>query len=133
MTDPRELIADARKLGDPMSETSLYHQLADALEKALRENVCDSCAGDGQSLDGGSCMCLGTGKMSEAAGYLREQLVAREAECKRLREALSGSRVLLDQAGDVLELERGPESVAVQKIRGQVVLIDDALGKDGGT
>jgi hypothetical protein len=35
------------------------------------ENECDACGGSG----GVKCMCNGTGRMSEAARYLRERLV----------------------------------------------------------
>ncbi len=38
------------------------------------ENTCDACCGDPSSVKDGKCMCRGTGKMSEAAIALREEL-----------------------------------------------------------
>lgn len=40
------------------------------------DNICDACAGTGTPASGGICMCGGSGKMSDAARYLREKLVA---------------------------------------------------------
>lgn len=39
-----------------------------------RENMCDACAGTGKPASGEPCMCGGSGKMSDAARYLRERL-----------------------------------------------------------
>jgi len=37
------------------------------------ENMCDACAGTGTPTSGPGCMCGGSGKMSDAAHYLRER------------------------------------------------------------
>lgn len=41
---------------------------------------CDACGGTGKPVSGLACMCRGSGRMSDAAIYLRERLV--EAEMK---------------------------------------------------
>lgn len=43
-------------------------------------DICDACGGEGAPLNGLLCMCGGTGKMSDAGRWLREQLVKTEAE-----------------------------------------------------
>lgn len=50
------------------------------------ENMCDACAGNGSPISGIPCMCLGSGKMSTAATYLREKLIAADKEVAALRE-----------------------------------------------
>lgn len=52
------------------------------------ENVCDSCLGAGESLAGGRCMCGGTGKLTNGATYLREQLFDAKARIAELEGAL---------------------------------------------
>lgn len=44
-------------------------------DAAIQGNTCDACLGNGKPISGLPCMCRGTGKMAEAARYLREQLV----------------------------------------------------------
>ena len=44
-------------------------------EKLKQQNMCDACAGTGTPAGGVKCMCGGTGRMSDAAVFLREQLV----------------------------------------------------------
>jgi hypothetical protein len=68
----------------------LIRRLALTAQKARAENVCDACAGDPSSVKDGKCMCRGTGKMSEAAIYLREQLVASERDLNNLLARVFG-------------------------------------------
>lgn len=59
-------------------------ELLSEREELIGDNMCDACAGTGEAISGKPCMCGGTGKMSDAAIYLREQLVEREREIGRL-------------------------------------------------
>lgn len=45
------------------------------IEAVRVENICDACGGTGTPVSGLNCMCGGSGKMSDAARYLRVQLV----------------------------------------------------------
>lgn len=62
-----------------------------SFERELAEmrgrDMCDACAGTGTPTSKLPCMCGGTGRMSDAAYYLRAQLAAAEARAERLREA----------------------------------------------
>lgn len=49
-------------------------------DAANKRNMCDACAGTGKPVSGLECMCGGTGRMSDAANYLRERLVTVSAE-----------------------------------------------------
>lgn len=49
--------------------------LRSQLAEAESENQCDACGGSGTPVSGPPCMCGGTGKMSEAARNLRQELV----------------------------------------------------------
>lgn len=51
-------------------------------------DVCDVCTGSGKTLSGVPCMCGGTGRMSNAAYYLREQLVKTQLRLERIEQAL---------------------------------------------
>jgi hypothetical protein len=62
--------------------------VAKTLQAARSENMCDACAGEGQPIPGAPCMCGGTGRMSVAALYLREQLYKTE---EKLQQALTAS------------------------------------------
>lgn len=53
----------------------LIAELHRTIERLKLENMCDVCAGTGATLHGGPCMCGGTGKMSDAARNLREDLI----------------------------------------------------------
>lgn len=61
----------------------------------VAENMCDACAGTGTPNSGLPCMCGGTGKMSDAARYLREQLVSKEAELSQERAKVTKLRAKL--------------------------------------
>ena len=50
-------------------------QLERELRAACEENRCDACAGTGKPVSGLPCMCAGSGKMSDAARYLRAVLL----------------------------------------------------------
>lgn len=53
----------------------LARSMSDELAQAQRENMCDACAGTGKPISGLSCQCGGSGKMSDAAVYLRDELI----------------------------------------------------------
>lgn len=53
------------------------------------ENICDACVGTGKPISGLDCMCRGTGRMSEAARFLRERVVALEAAIETVQCACS--------------------------------------------
>jgi hypothetical protein len=61
----------------------VFHDRPEQCIEALkRDNICDACAGTGKPIGGGQCMCGGSGKMSDAASYLRVQLVSERARPK---------------------------------------------------
>ncbi len=53
----------------------LILEMEEKIKNLKLENMCDVCAGTGATLHGGPCMCGGTGKMTDAARYLREELI----------------------------------------------------------
>lgn len=57
-------------------------------DEARRENICDACAGTGSPVSKLPCMCGGTGKMSRAAIYLREEMNKLRAQRDAAREGL---------------------------------------------
>ena len=63
-----------------------------ALEKECAElraeNMCDACAGLGTPTSGPGCMCGGSGKMSDAAHYLRERYAAEKIRADGLQSLL---------------------------------------------
>jgi hypothetical protein len=61
-------------------------RLRQEMEELRAQNECDACGGTGKPISGLDCMCGGTGKMSDAARYLREKVVHLESENTRLRE-----------------------------------------------
>lgn len=50
---------------------------ASLIKEMQAENTCDCCLGEPLP-DNAPCMCKGTGKMSEAVYYLREQLLLKD-------------------------------------------------------
>jgi hypothetical protein len=63
-------------------------------------------------------------------GYLhREDEVVHGCQLAELRSLLRSCRTILDQCGDVFELECGPERIAVKKCRTLVKQIDEKLSK----
>ncbi len=67
-------------------------------------DVCDVCNGNGTPISGRPCMCQGTGKMSEAAVYLRKELVTTEAN-------------LREETRRVATIHKSLEAVAVKNER----------------
>ena len=61
-----EVIALLRNLAPPL--------IAD-WKRMRGENMCDACAGTGAPTSGRPCQCGGTGKMSDAADYLRKEVL----------------------------------------------------------
>jgi hypothetical protein len=64
--------------------------VADEIERLHEENICDVCAGSGEPVSGEPCMCMGSGKMSVAAVYLREN-------SRALREKLRKAGATFEQ------------------------------------
>lgn len=73
--------------------------LTDELAQARAENLCDACGGEEANRQEGPCMCQGTGKMSEAAAFLRSRLVRALSD----REQFA---YVLCRLGDAVELAR---------------------------
>lgn len=88
-------------------------------------NMCDACAGTGKPISGKPCMCGGTGRMSDAAVYLREQLVAEqtradsaEAEVSRLTDALDTVQPrYMQMSGDLEEAKKELERLQKDRDR----------------
>ena len=53
------------------------------------DNTCDACAGTGTPTSGLQCMCGGTGRMSDAARYLRERLYEANMRIFELEQRLA--------------------------------------------
>lgn len=100
MKAAQECVIDALQKGRLLERQSLLDSgwTATVLEEMRGENVCDSCAGEGKPISGLPCMCRGTGKMSEAARYLRERMVVIEAERDKYKEAVNSADALLCDA-----------------------------------
>lgn len=62
------------------------------VQELEHSNQCDACAGTGKPVSGIPCMCGGTGKMSDAAVYLRERLSSLEAAGRKLVAACNDDR-----------------------------------------
>ena len=92
---------------------------------ARGDNVCDACLGE--PLTTGPCMCGGSGQMSEAARYLRTELVTARARIAELASLLQSSSMLLGQAADWMTLERGADTVGTNKLREMASRIDKAI------
>lgn len=73
-----------------MSQKPGIVALRDFAKTLEAENQCDACAGTGQPVSGKPCMCGGTGRMSDAARYLREQLQLALSQRDAAREAAEG-------------------------------------------
>jgi hypothetical protein len=58
-------------------------------DAALKANVCDACGGSGIPVSGPGCMCGGSGKMSDAAFYLRERYAAEKIRADNLQNQLN--------------------------------------------
>ena len=70
--------------GWPFGPSSIYDTgFADGVDYARSWDKCDVCLGEPLK-SGKPCMCGGTGRMSQAAYYLREQLVKSELLLERL-------------------------------------------------
>ena len=83
LIQPREIDRDMRRL----ARIGL---------NSLNENMCDACAGTGTPISGLACMCRGTGKLSEAAYYLREQLYKSHVENDNLSAIVKTCQSLID-------------------------------------
>lgn len=64
------------------------------IKSLISEDTCDVCLGNGDPLTGLPCMCRGTGRMSEAARYLREVIH------KLNQEKRNGSATSSHESGD---------------------------------
>ena len=72
----RAIINEAEFLKMETANAKIVAEVArEELVKVKAANICDSCAGAGQPISGKPCMCRGTGLMSVAALYLREEMV----------------------------------------------------------
>ena len=69
------------------------------VERLRGENICDACAGDALA----DCMCRGTGKMSKAAVYLREQVYRLQAELEETKLEASKELMLRNEYSDRLQ------------------------------
>ncbi len=59
-------------------------------DRLRAENMCDACAGTGDPGSGKPCMCGGSGRMSDAAAYLRECMIKAQADVDCLRTENNG-------------------------------------------
>ena len=62
-------------LTTPGSKDSIIEQLIENVKRLEADNICDACMGTGKVISNAEqCMCGGSGKMSDAAIYLRGEL-----------------------------------------------------------
>ncbi len=91
-----------------MTPTTIESKILEQKAELKRENICDACCGAGLPISNLPCMCEGTGKMSEAAYYLRKQLFKSTQENEQLRARLA----------------------AFEKLRAIAIGVSSSLGKD---
>lgn len=106
-----------------------HERIQKDLEQALSENVCDVCFGTGIPESGHPCMCGGSGKMSEAALYLRESLVVANREISKLTDELERTWGILNQWA-IPELRRKGvlvESIADAVSKRDIQILEDIL------
>ena len=68
---------------DPWSGAQAILTYRKTIEELEADNMCDVCAGTGKPLSNKPCMCGGTGKMSDAARYLRRELTKLQTESEK--------------------------------------------------
>lgn len=71
------------RLGQHPVSATFMRTIADAIAALRADNVCDACVGTGKPISGLPCMCGGTGRMSDAARHLREELVTARARAEQ--------------------------------------------------
>jgi len=74
--------------GEQLPPCENCEKLRAEIEAARSENTCDACAGTGKPISGKPCMCGGSGKMSDAAKYLRKEVFRLSADDSRGFEKL---------------------------------------------
>lgn len=75
-------------------------EISQALREAREEgreierqnNICDACGGTGKPISGLNCMCGGSGRMNDAAIFLRREV--REAEQRGWQRGMDDARAL---------------------------------------
>lgn len=77
-------------------------ELEAGVSQLISENTCDVCFGEPLK-NGKPCMCKGTGKMSVAAIYLREQLYKKEQILARFDTTIEHANKLLQEYKDAKE------------------------------
>ncbi len=96
LSEDDEFISSLRRIVDTESMvapsvlrmvTNRLEQRSKALRDATAENICDACVGTGEPISGLPCMCEGTGKMSDAARYLRQRVVELESRVSELEDS----------------------------------------------
>ena len=105
MTAPRELttkrgadIAAFALIKVACKEAELILEVLDGLTFERDRNICDACAGTGTPTSGPGCMCGGSGKMSDAAHYLRERYAAEHVRANGLQSLLDRLRLVSTDA-----------------------------------
>lgn len=71
------------------------------LDRLQAENICDACAGTGMPTSGLPCMCGGTGRMSDAATYLREELTRLRAAQQEMEQDIKLFWDFVEMAWDI--------------------------------
>lgn len=104
--------------------TAVFADIVDpreSIERLQAENICDACCGTGKA-PSGDCMCGGTGRMSDAAIYLREELVSLRRQVQAvtqewLSEAKAGrdSLHVAAQYGDVTYATQMATALALER------------------
>lgn len=73
---PPMTVLDVEELAREVAATAIY--------EAGQKDLCDVCGGTGDPKNGKPCMCQGSGKMSDAAIHLREEVLKLEGELEAL-------------------------------------------------
>ncbi len=87
------LAGQSEKIVQLIHERNEAREACDKSERehdaAHRANICDACGGSGVPVSGPGCMCGGSGKMSDAAHYLRERYAAEKIRADNLQNQLN--------------------------------------------
>lgn len=94
--------------------------MCEKINRGVKVDICDACGGEGVTASKILCMCGGTGKMSDAARWLREQLLRTEVSLNLAVRALEDvHRDLIQDTSDYrIALAARKCSEALNRVKG---------------
>lgn len=92
----KELTPERLAYLDLLNEDEVdLREALDGLAFERNRNICDACAGTGTPTSGPGCMCGGSGRMSDAAYYLRERYAAEKIRADKLVKELEAAKIVV--------------------------------------